>query len=148
MSSSFHRILAARLLLAAAGAIVLIPAQARPASAPLPDWEHLSEAQRELLVEPLRQRWNDEPEQRARIYDHARRWQQMTPQQRERARDGARRFEHMSPEQRRRARQIFDHIRDLPADQRRQWMHDWQNMSPEQREDWLRSHPPRERDRP
>src|SRR5690606_8762138 len=47
------------------------PAQPAPAAAArqaeLPRWEQLSAEQRELLVAPLRDRWNAQPEERARI---------------------------------------------------------------------------------
>ena len=49
---------------------------------PLPEWEQLSEAQRALLVAPIRERWNAEPAARARMLRHAQRWQQLTPEQR------------------------------------------------------------------
>jgi len=84
------------------------------AGPPLPDWEHLSAQQRELLIAPMRQRWNDAPQQRRRMFEHAQRWQSMTPEQRERARKGARRYADMSPQQREEARVLFERMRALP----------------------------------
>ena len=49
------------------------PAAARPSGSPppaaepvLPAWDQLSPEQRDALVAPLRERWNDSPQERAR----------------------------------------------------------------------------------
>ena len=68
------RALALCLLLAVAA-----PALAADPAAPLPAWEQLSAAQREQLIAPMRERWNAEPAQRARMLNHAQRWKQMSP---------------------------------------------------------------------
>lgn len=107
-----------------------------------PAWEQLSPAQRELLVAPLRERWNADPGQRARMMEHARRWHEMTPQQREQARQGMRRYQGMSPQQREQARALFEHMRTLPPSQRKQLREAWKGMTPQQRQAWVRAHPP------
>ena len=76
----------------------------RPAATPLPAWDQLTPAQRELLIAPVRDRWNREPEKRARFMAYAERWKSMPPPQRERARHGMQRWEGMTPEQREQAR--------------------------------------------
>ncbi len=111
--------------------------------APLPAWEQLSAEQRELLVTPLRDRWNAAaPEERARMLEHARRWKELPPEQRERARRGMGRFERMSPEQRAQARALFHATRDMEPEQRRQFMERWRQMTPEQRRQWVQDNPP------
>ncbi|MFY1079926.1 DUF3106 domain-containing protein, partial [Escherichia coli] len=68
----------------------------------------MSEAQRESLLAPLRDRWNSaDAGQRQRMLSHGQRWQTMSPEERDKARRGLRRFEHMSPEQREQARALF-----------------------------------------
>ncbi|HCT24840.1 MAG TPA: hypothetical protein DIW85_01375, partial [Stenotrophomonas sp.] len=58
---------------------------ARPApAAPLPAWEQLSEAQRDSLLAPLRDRWNGaDAGQRQRMLSHGQRWQSMSPEERD-----------------------------------------------------------------
>lgn len=60
------------------------PAAARPSGSPppaaepvLPAWDQLSPEQRDALVAPLRERWNDSPQERARMLEHARRWKSL-----------------------------------------------------------------------
>lgn len=114
---------------------------AAPATATLPAWDQLTPEQREALIAPLRDRWNDSPQERQRMLDHARHWKSMPPEERERARRGMRRFEEMSPEQREQARAIFERTRDLSPEQRRAFRENWGKMTPEQRQEWLRTHP-------
>lgn len=124
--------------------LLALLAPALPATAgdpPLPEWERLTEAQRALLVAPVRERWNAEPEARARMLRHAQRWQQLTPEQRRHAHRGMKRWSHLTPEQRERARAIFSRIRDLPEAERRQWREQWRQMTPEQRRAWLEQAP-------
>ena len=52
------------------------PAAARPSGSPppaaepvLPAWDQLSPEQRDALVAPLRERWNDSPQERARMLE-------------------------------------------------------------------------------
>ncbi len=119
------------------------PRPPRPAPRDLPDWKHLSPAQRETLIASLQQRWDDAPkDQRDRMLRHAERWQSMTPEQRAKAREGMHRYENMSPEQRRQARALFEQMRALPPEQRQQLRERWKQMTPQQREDWVRAHDP------
>lgn len=120
------------------------PAPEAPAT-PLPAWDQLSPAQRELLVAPVRERWNDNPDARARMYEHARRWQSMTPEQRQRARHGMQRWRHMDPEQRAQARALFDAMRGMTPEQRQALRGQWKTMTPAQRREWVERNPPRER---
>ncbi|WP_045726855.1 DUF3106 domain-containing protein [Xanthomonas sp. GPE 39] len=128
------------------------PAVCAPASAPqspavvdaqpdaaLPDWEHLSRQQRELLIAPLRQRWNDAPSQRQRMFEHAQRWQSMTPEQRAHAHEGARRYEAMTPQQREEAQALFAYMRTLPPEQRKTLRERLDAMAPAQRTAWIKA---------
>ena len=59
----------------------LLLACAAPAFAqqapPLPEWDKLTPAQREALIAPVRERWNNTPpERRQNLLDRAQRWQQ------------------------------------------------------------------------
>jgi hypothetical protein len=131
----FHS-LALVLALAGGQAIAAEPATALPA------WEQLSPAQREVLIAPLRERWNENPSARARLFDHARRWRQLTPKQREGARRGLRKWDHMDPRERDTMRALFHQMRGMDPEQRRQLRDQWRSMSAQQREDWVRTHPP------
>ena len=124
-------------------ALVAAPAFARspgPAQA-LPDWDHLSAEQREMLIAPVRERWNARPADRPRMLGHAKRWKSMTPEQRARARHGVDRFQSMSPEQRAEARRIFEHMRGMPPEERRALRERLRRMTPEERRAWLKSQP-------
>lgn len=119
------------------------------APAPLPAWEQLTPQQRELLLAPVRDRWNrSEPDERVRMLDHANRWQSMTPEQRDRARHGMKRWRGMPPERRVEARALFEHMRTLPEDERKAMVERWKQMTPEQRKAWVDAHPPKERRAP
>lgn len=135
------------LLLPGLAAAEARPAQPAPAAAArqaeLPRWEQLSAEQRELLVAPLRDRWNAQPEERARMLERAQRWKELPPDARERARHGMRRFEKMDPEQRQRARAIYEATRAMTPEQREQFRKDWERMTPAQRQEWLRAHSPK-----
>lgn len=141
---------------------------ARPASpaatapAALPDWDHLSPAQREAIIAVVRERWNRDPGQRQRMLQHAERWRQMTPDQRRQAMQGQRRWEQMTPEQRERARAAYEQshgrppgdrphppsgergrlrseFETLPPDQQDALRAQWKAMTPEQRREWMRT---------
>jgi len=144
------------------------PAANAPAS--LPDWDHLSPAQREAIIDVVRERWNRDPGQRARMLQHAERWRQMTPEQRRQAVQGQRRWEQMTPEQRERARAAYEQshghspgappppmggdrgdrggergrlrheLEALPPDQQDALRAQWKSMTPEQRREWIRTH--------
>ncbi|KGQ19547.1 putative transmembrane protein [Lysobacter dokdonensis DS-58] len=116
-----------------------------PVGPPPPKWEQLTPAERDVLIAPIRDRWNDADEgQRRRMLDHARRWTTMTPAQREAAHKGMRRWDHLSPEQRDQARDLFERMRSMPPDQRRELKEKWRAMTPEQRKAWLEQHPPKD----
>ncbi|WP_425481669.1 DUF3106 domain-containing protein [Marilutibacter maris] len=104
---------------------------------PPPAWDQLTAAQRELLIAPIRDRWNSEPERRQNMLDHARRWQELTPEQRRRARHGRNRWEHMNPEQRAQTRVLFKAMREMTPEQRSALKAQWRQMTPEQRRDWV-----------
>lgn len=127
------------LVLAGALAVAAcLPARASDAPT-LPDWSSLTPAQRELLIAPVRERWNSRPADRARMLRHAQRWNAMTPEQRANARRGVDRWQKMSPVQREEARAIFKRTRDLDPEQRRQLRERLKAMTPEQRRAWLQS---------
>ena len=119
------RLLLFTLLLAPLGAF----AQAAPvaSAAPLVEWDKLSPAQREMLVAPLKDRWNANPEERARMLERARRWQAMPPAQRDEA------------------RALFHFMRGQPEAERKAFLAQWRQMTPEQKSDWLKAHPAPER---
>ena len=132
-----------------------------PGNRAMPEWEQLTEAQRETLLAPVRERWNRNPEDRSRIYHRAERWQSMSPEQRARAHRGMKRWEHMDPERRAQMRALFERTRDMPRAQRKEAMvlfHEMLRMSPQEREqlreswgrmtaeertEWMREHAPR-----
>ncbi len=113
-------------------------------AATLPEWDQLTPQQREVLVAPLRDRWNSDAGSRQRMLDHAQRWKDMSPQQREQARKGMRRFERMNPEQREQARALFMRMRGMPPEQREQLRQQWKQMTPEQRQRWMDENRPPE----
>ena len=118
-------------------ALALAPAAAlaqdanKPAATPLPAWDQLTPAQRELLIAPVRDRWKSMP-----------------PPQRERARHGMQRWEGMTPEQREQARALFHAVRGLDKDARHDFMEKWRQMTPQQRAEWVKAHPAPERRQP
>jgi hypothetical protein len=122
-------------------AVLWTPAFAAP-PAPLPTWDSLTPAQRDVLVAPLREHWNADPSARARLWERAQRWQQMTPAQRARAHRGFDRWEHMDPEQRRTMRALFQAMRAMTPAQRTALRRQWRAMTPEQRRDWVRARSP------
>lgn len=140
-----HRHAAPLLLLAA---FALAPAHALAQEArtdAMPAWDQLTPAQRELLIAPVRDRWNREPEKRERFMEYAKRWKAMPQPQRESARHGMQRWEGMTPEQREQARAVFHAVRGLDKDARHEFMGKWRQMTPQQRTDWVKTHPAPER---
>lgn len=119
-----------------------------PPAAVLPAWEQLSAAQREQLIAPVRERWNAEPARRARMLQHAQRWQQLSPDQRREARHGLQRWEHLNPEQRHQMRALFERMRALDPQQRRALKQRWRQMTPEQQRAWVKANPPTARPLP
>lgn len=120
---------------------VVGPARADEARTRLPAWEQLTDQQREALIATVRDRWNDAPEQRARMLRHAERWQQMTPEERQRAHHGMKRWRDMSPERRAEARALYQRMRHLPAAERDALRERWKDMSPGERRQWLEQNP-------
>lgn len=116
---------------------------ARPATHPA--WEQLSAAERDLLVAPVRERWNSNPQQRARMMEHAQRWQALTPEQRQRAHHGMDRWAHMDPAKRAHTRALFGKMRDMTPEQRKALREQLKAMTPEQRKAWMEANTPRER---
>lgn len=124
------------------GLLAAMPALAAPAATPLPAWEQLTPSQRELLIRPVRERWDAEPGKRQRMLEHARRWHEMTPQQRKHARHGMQRWQHLSPEQRGQMRALYSKMKGLAPEQRRALKAQWRQMSAEQRRAWVQANPP------
>lgn len=143
-----HRTTASLFLLAALALSPAAFAQDAGKSDALPAWDQLTPAQRDLLIAPVRDRWNREPENRPQFIEFARRWQSMPPPQRERARHGMQRWEGMSPEQREQARALFHASRGMDKDARDAFFAKWRQMTPQQRADWIKAHPAPEHDRP
>ena len=143
------RTIHARTLLALGLAVSALPVFAQqqrtttPAPA-LPKWEQLSPADRETLIGPIRERWNDgDADQRARMLEHARSWATMTPEQRKAAHKGMGRWDKLTPEQREQARDLFDRMRAMPPEERKALRAQWGKMTPEQKKAWLDAHPPK-----
>ena len=132
--------------------LALLPAfafaQASPAATQYPEWDQLTPAQREALIAPLRERWNANPDERARMSERAHRWKTMPHDQRDRAGHGMQRWEHMSPEQRSEARALFHAMRGMEKEQRKAFMAQWRKKNPQQRAEWLKVHPVPERPQP
>jgi hypothetical protein len=125
-------------LLASAAA----PAFCAEPPATLPAWDQLTPAQRDLVVAPVRDRWNADPAARARMLGHAQRWQQLSPDQRIRMRRGLGRWEHMDPEQRQAMRALFHKMRAMTPAQRDALRGKWRAMTPQQRHDWVEANAP------
>ena len=117
-------------------------AQAQSTGTQYPEWDSLTPAQRDALIAPLRDRWNSNPDERARMLERAQRWKAMPPSLRDRARHGAQRWEDMSPAQRDQARALFHAMRSLDKDGRDAFLAKWRQMTPQQRETWMRENAP------
>ena len=122
-------------------ALALPAALAADGAHTLPAWEQLTAEQRDALVAPVRQRWNDHPEKREHMLSHAERCQEMGPEQRERARRGAERWRKMDPEKREALRALYAHMETLPESRREALRTEWKEMPPEQRRAWVTAHP-------
>lgn len=139
-----------RILLSTLLALAATAASAQEAApkTTLPGWEQLSPAQRELLIAPIRDRWNREPEQRERFLERAKRWGAMPDAERTSARRGMHRWENMTPEQRDSARALFHATRGMSKQDRQAFLEHWHTLSPPQRAEWLKAHPAPPRDNP
>lgn len=137
----FSMLLCAALLACAgiASAQTPPPAARETQNAP-PEWDRLSPAQREAIIAVMRERWDSNPRERARMLQHAERWRQMSPEQRRSAQHGQRRWQQMSPEQRRQARAAFEQGRGLPPAERAALREKLKAMTPDERREWLRAH--------
>lgn len=122
--------------LALALACLIVPASLASEPATPPAWDRLTPEQRELLIAPIRERWNNEPERRKDMLDHARRWQELTPEQRRKARHGRHRWEHMNPEQRAQMRVLYHTMCGMTPEQRAALKAEWRAMTPAQRRAW------------
>lgn len=107
----------------------------------LPDWDHLTVEQQQQLTAPIRARWNAQPEERARMLEHAKRWDTLTPPQRKHAHHGMERWQHMSPEQRVEARALYGKMRSLDTEGRTALKAKWRAMTPAQRKAWVEANP-------
>jgi len=116
---------------------IAAPPPASSSTPAMPAWEQLTPAQQALLLAPVRERWNGNPGERERMYQHAQRWHDMTPVQRNRARSGMRRWHHMDPQQREEARALFGKMRNMSPEQRNALRDQWKAMTPEQRRAWM-----------
>ena len=125
-------------------AIAASPPAAPETATAMPAWEQLTPAQRETLVAPVRERWNENADERARMYQRAQRWHSMTPEQRKRAHRGKQRWDHMGPEQRLQARALYQKMRTMPPEQRHALRDEWKAMTPEQRRAWVERNPPQD----
>ncbi|MFT3896834.1 MAG: DUF3106 domain-containing protein [Thermomonas sp.] len=133
---------------------------AQQASAALPAWDQLSDAQRTELVAPLRDHWDRAPEERAHMLERAQRWRSMSPAERKDADRGMRRWERMDPARRAQMQVLFEKTRDMPPPQRRATfalfrallpldaehrealLKQWKAMTPAQRDAWLDAQQP------
>ena len=143
MTPMLRSLLLTALLAPLAGGAQAGESAAPPPQATLPAWDDLSPAQRELLVAPLRERWNANPAERARMLERAQRWQSLSPEERRRAHRGMHRWEHMDPEHRRQMRALFSKMRQLDATQRKALRDKWHAMTPEQRRAWVDANAPK-----
>ena len=134
-------------LLATLAPLLAMAQTVAPAAPALAEWDQLSPAQRDTLIAPMRERWNREPTERARMLERAERWQAMPAGKRERARHGMHRWEGMPPEKRAQARALFHAMRSLDEAQRKAFLEQWRQLTPQQRSEWVSAHPapPRQR---
>lgn len=116
------------------------PRQARQVDQgpPPPQWEQLTPAQREMVIAVLRDRWNDNPQERTRMLKHAERWKAMTPDQRRQAHQGMHRWADMKPQERQRMRALYEASKRMSPEDREALRRKLQSMTPEQRREWLR----------
>ena len=82
------------------------------------------------------------------MIERAQRWKTMPRDQRDRAGHGMKRWEHMSPDQRVEARALFQAMRGMEKEQRKAFMAEWRQKTPQQRAEWLKAHPAPERREP
>ena len=108
----------------------------------LPAWDQLTEAQRDTLAASVKERWNNNPEHRAKMLEHAQKWTSMTPDQRKAAMHGRKKFREMSPERREGMRSVYYKAQSYTdATQRKEFLDGIRKMTPEQRAAWVKANP-------
>lgn len=101
-------------------------------------WASLSEADRDALMQPLRERWERAtPEQQQRFLERARFWASLSPEQKRLARAGAQRYQQANTEQRGRLRETWRRFQTLPPAEREAARRTWESLGPAQRRAWL-----------
>ena len=114
------------------------PAASPPSDTALPSWSALPQAEHELLVAPVVERWNQaSPAQRQRMLDRARTWGNLNPEQRAMARRGAERYREASVAQRESLRDAWQRIQKMPPAERETAREAWRKMGPRERRAWL-----------
>lgn len=125
--------------------LVLAAAMSFTASAfaqSLPAWDQLTQAQRDTLSASVKQRWDSNPDHRAKMLEHAQKWAAMTPDQRKAAMEGRKKFRDMSPERRDAMRAVFYKAQSYSdTAQRKEFLDSIRKMTPEQRAAWVRANP-------
>lgn len=108
----------------------------------LPAWDQLTPAQRDALTASVKERWNSNPDHRAKMMEHAQKWAAMTPDQRKAAMQGRAKFRQMSPERREAMRAVFYKAQSYTDDaQRKSFLDEIRKMTPEQRAAWVKANP-------
>ena len=108
----------------------------------MPAWDQLSAAQRDALTASVKERWNNNPEHRAKMMEHAQKWASMTPDQRKAAMQGRKKFRQMSPERRDAMRAVYYKAQSYTDDaQRKTFLESIKKMTPEQRAAWVKANP-------
>jgi len=120
----------------------LPPAASEPAPS-LPDWNGLTQEQRDQLTATIRDRWdNAAPAARARMLIRAEHWQKMPPRQRERISSVIDRWQGLSLGDHREFRALFHALTRMPDAERGDFVRHWAQMSAEERQAWLEANPP------
>ena len=108
----------------------------------LPSWDQLSPAQRDALTASVKERWDSNPQHRAKMMEHAQKWSSMTPDQRRAAMQGRAKYRQMSPERREATRAVFYKAQSFTdAAQRKSFLEGIRAMTPEQRAAWVKANP-------
>ncbi len=114
------------------------PAESAPAPRAAVAWSALSEADREALSDPIRERWERaDAEQQQRLLERARLWANLSPEEKRMARAGAQRWDRSDAHQRRSLRDVWARMQALPPAERQAAREAWDKLSPRQRRAWL-----------
>lgn len=119
-------------------------------------WSSLTPAQRSLLG-PFQSQWDSfpprrqehllqrekdwesmPPERQQQIRNNIERWQQMTPEERQQAQQNQHLYETLPADKQQQLHDAFQRFQQLPPAQRDALRRQWQQQSPEQRQQWLR----------